>query len=180
MMNIQKYWWLALLRGIILIVLSIYIFQNPVSALLGVALYISISLLFTGFMQIFISLSARGEVENWGWGLAGGIVDLFFAFVLLSNPEMSAASLPFAIGFWLIFSGVMTFVNSFRIKKEGSSSWWMETISGILSVIVGYMISSNLFVGTFAVTAWLGFGFLLAGIASITLAFEIKKGINTV
>ncbi len=179
-MDTQKYWWLALLRGLILIVLSIYIFQNPVSALLGIAIYISISLILTGITQIFVSVSARGEVENWGWGLTGGIVDLLFAFVLLSNPEISAASLPFAVGFWLIFSGVMTFVNSFRIKKEGSSSWWMEMVSGLLSVIIGYMISSNLFVGTFAVTAWLGFGFLLGGIASITLAFEIKKGINTV
>ncbi|MFC3881728.1 HdeD family acid-resistance protein [Algoriphagus namhaensis] len=179
-MKIQKYWWLAFLRGLILIVLSIYIFQNPVSALLGVAIYISISFLFTGITQIFVSIAVRKEAENWGWGLAGGIVDLLFGFVLLSNPEMSAASLPFAVGFWLIFSGVMTFVSSFQIKKEGSSSWWLEMLGGLLSILIGYLISSNLILGTLAITTWLGAGLMILGISIIALALESRKGIKSV
>ncbi|WP_296705111.1 DUF308 domain-containing protein, partial [Algoriphagus sp.] len=90
---------MALLRGIILTILAIYIFQNPVSALVGIAIYISISLLFTGITQIIVSLAAKDTIENWGWGLAGGIIDILFAGVLLSNPSLSAASLPFAVGF---------------------------------------------------------------------------------
>ncbi len=171
----KKFWWLALLRGIVLIILAFYIFQNPVSALMGVAIYISITLLFTGITQIIVSLAAKNAVEHWGWGLAGGIVDFIFAVVLLSNPSLSAASLPFAVGFWMIFSGAMTFVNAFRSKKEGSSSWGMEMFSGVLTVLVGYMISSDLFVGTFAITSWLGIGFLLGGIVNIVLAFKMKK-----
>lgn len=174
-MTIKKYWWLALLRGIVLTILAIYIFQHPLSALVGIAIYISISLLFTGISQIIVSLASKDTVEDWGWGLAGGIVDIIFAIVLLSNPGISAASLPFAVGFWLIFSGAMIFVNSFRSKKEGSSSWGMEMFSGVLSVLAGYMISSDLFVGTFAITSWIGFGFLMAGIANIIMAFRLKK-----
>ena len=179
-MYTQKYWWLALIRGIILIVLAIYVFQYPVGALVGVAVYIGISLLFTGVTQIIVSFMSRGAIENWGWGLAGGIIDIIFATVLLSNPELSAASLPFAFGFWLVFSGAMTFVNSFRSKKEGASNWWLELITGLLTVLIGYMIAGNLLVGAYAVTVWLGIGFLFAGIASIVMSFSFKKGMGTV
>lgn len=175
-MNNQKYWWLILLRGIILIILSIFVFQKPVSALLGITMYLSISLLFIGFTLIFVSIASREETEKWGWGLAGGIVDVLFGFILLSNPVLSASSLPFAIGFWLIFSGAMSFVNAFKSKKDGVGSWWMELLGGLLTVVAGYLISSDLYVGTFAVSFWLGFGFLMAGIVSIVLAFAIKKG----
>ena len=37
-----KYWWLVLIKGIILVVLSFFIFGHPVSALVGLALYIGI------------------------------------------------------------------------------------------------------------------------------------------
>ena len=177
-MYTQKNWWLGLLRGIILLILSFYIFQHPVSALISVAVYIGLSLLFTGVVQILLSFASRGAVENWGWGVVLGIVDIVFGVILMSNPEITAATLPFAIGFWLVFSGAMSFVNSFRSRKQGAPYWWAELISALLSIIVGYMISSNLFVGTFAVTAWLGFGFLMAGIASIVMAFTIKSGVS--
>jgi uncharacterized membrane protein HdeD (DUF308 family) len=44
MKNQFKYWWLILLRGIILIALAWYVFVNPVGALVGLALYIGIGL----------------------------------------------------------------------------------------------------------------------------------------
>ena len=78
-------------------------------------------------------------------------------------------------GFWMIFYGVMTFANSFEVKKEGNANWWLEMLGGLLTIFIGFVISGNILAGTMAITIWMGIGFLLAGIVYVVAAFGIKK-----
>lgn len=174
-----KYWWLILIKGIILILLSFFIFGHPVSALVGLALYIGITLMATGFLLIVTALSNRNSDDQWGWKLTEGIVDVLFAFILLSNPAVTATVFPFVVGFWMIFYGIMLFTGSFAAKKVGDSSWWMNLIGGILTVIFGYIIMTDILTGAIAITFWIGSGFMLFGLINISMAFRMKK-LNTV
>jgi uncharacterized membrane protein HdeD (DUF308 family) len=171
----NKSWWLVLLKGIILIVLAIYIFRHPVNALVGLTFYIGLGLLFTGAFLIITSLLQQKTVENWGWRLGEGIIDVIFAIVLLTNPNMSAAIFPFVIGFWIIVYGVRLFGDSFKLKKEGASNWWMLMISGLLTVLIGYFIKANILVGAIAITILIGLGFLIFGIINVSISLEMRK-----
>ncbi len=144
MQTLQKLWWITLLRGIILLMLAFFVFRHPANALMGVAIYIGISLLITGILQTGASIGFKDLFPNWGWILAGGLFDIVFGFVLLSNPALTAASLPFVVGFWIIVSGIMSFADAFQSKKEEAPLWWLGLLSGVLSVVIGYMIMSNL------------------------------------
>ena len=84
MNKLSKYWWIALLKGIILMILSIFIFRHPVGALVGVAIYIGVSLLLNGIIQTIVSIAGKDSVPNWDWRL-GGIVYVFAAFGLKKN-----------------------------------------------------------------------------------------------
>lgn len=170
----SKFWWLALLKGGLLIILAFLIFRHPVSALVGVTIYIAITLLLTGITEIFASVAAKELIPKWGWGLTGGIIDLIFGIILLSNPALSAAIIPFVVGFWIIIYGVMTFVGSFAIKKTGNTLWWVETLLGLLAVIIGFSMTNNILAGVLAITYWMGFGFLLAGIFNVSLGFRLR------
>lgn len=174
----MKYWWLVLIKGIILIFLSFFIFGNPAGTLLGLALYIGISLMVTGVLLIITSISNRESDTQWGWNLAGGILDLIFGFILLSNPAVTATVLPFVVGFWMIFYGITLFVGSFGSKKEGDKNWWVNLLGGILTVIVGYIVMSNIITGAIAITFWIGTGFMLFGIVNISIAFKMKRLAN--
>ena len=175
MNTLSKHWWVALLKGIILIILAIFVFRHPVGALVGIAIYIGVSLLLTGIIQTIVSVAGEDSVPNWGWGLAGGLFDIFFAIVFLSNPALTAAAIPFVVGFWMIFYGVMAFANSFQVKKEGTANWWLEMIGGLLTIFIGFVISGNLLAGALAITIWMGIGFLLAGIIYVFAAFGLRK-----
>ena len=175
MKQVMKYWWLVLIKGIILVALSFFIFGHPVSALVGLALYIGISLMVTGVLLVITGLSNRKEDDQWGWKLAEGIMDVVFAFVLLSNPAVTATVFPFVVGFWMIFYGIMMFVGSFGNKKDGDKSWWMNLLGGILNVIVGYIIMNDIIAGAFAITFWIGTGVLIFGIVNISAAFRMKS-----
>jgi uncharacterized membrane protein HdeD (DUF308 family) len=170
-----KYWWLILIKGIILIVLSFFIFSHPVSALVGLALYIGITLMATGLLLIVTALSNKKANEQWGWKLTEGILDVLFAVILLSNPAVTATVFPFLVGFWMIFYGIMLFTGSFSAKRAGDGSWWINLVGGILTVIFGYFIMTNILTGAIAITFWIGTGFLLFGLVNISVALRIKK-----
>lgn len=175
MKEAMKYWWLVLIRGIILIVLSFFIFGHPVSALVGLAIYIGISLMVTGVLLITTALSNRKSDDQWGWTLASGVIDVIFAFILLSNPAITATVFPFVVGFWMIFYGVSLFTGSFSAKKAGDNNWWISLLGGILTVIFGYIIMTDILTGAIAITFWIGAGFLLFGFINLSIAFRMKK-----
>ena len=152
-----------------------YIFFNPVTALIGLTIYIGISLLLTGVFLLTAALVSRNANENWGWGLAEGSIDILFGLVLLTNPSITAAVIPFIIGFWMMLFGVMIFASSFRAKRNGAQNWYISLIGGILTIGIGYLVASNLFIGAVAVTVWFGIGFLIAGLINVSVAMWLRQ-----
>jgi len=174
MKALQKLWWFTLLRGIILVLLAFFVFRHPVNAIIGVAVYIGVSLLMTGIIQTGVSFASKGAIPNWGWALAGGLIDILFGFVLLSNPALTAASLPFVVGFWIIVSGIMSLADAFQRRKQENTQWGLGMLGGILSIIIGYFITNNTLVGMLTITTWMAIGFAIAGIVNITIGFKLK------
>lgn len=175
MKNKAKNWWLMLLKGIVLIIISFLVFKHPVGSLLGLATIIGFAWLFTGIFLITAAIMVREIDENWGYRLAEGIIDVLFAVVLLSNPGVTAAVLPFIVGFWIIVSGVTTFSGSFKAKKEGDSNWGLSLIGGILTILIGWFVMTDFFAGAVVITIWIGLGILLLGIVNVVLSLRMKK-----
>lgn len=170
-----KNWWLMLLKGIALIILSFFVFRHPIGSLLGLAVFIGVTLLITGIFQIIAGIMVSSVDDNWGWRLAEGIIDVIFAMVLLSNPDITAAVFPFIVGFWMIVYGIMIFSGSFKSKKEGDGNWWLSLLGGILTVLFGWFVMTDFLVGTIAITMWIGIGLLILGIVNIAVSFRLKK-----
>ena len=175
MNELKKLWWLPVLRGIVLLALAFFVFRHPINALIGVAIYIGLSLCITGIIQSINSLVLRKHLDNWGWILTIGLIDIIFGFVLLSNPALTAITLPFVVGFWIIISGIMNFVSAFEDKKEKYSYWWLNFVGGILSIGVGYFIMNNTLMGGLAITTWMAIGFTIAGILNMIMGFNLKS-----
>jgi len=164
-----------LLKGIVLIVISFFVFKHPIASLVGLASIIGVAVIITGIFLIVASIMVREIDDNWGWRLAGGIIDLIFGFVLLSNPGITAAVLPFIVGFWIIVSGVTTFSGSFAAKKEGDSNWWLSMLGGLFAIFIGWSVMTDLFTGAVAITIWIGLGILILGIVNVVLSLRLKK-----
>ena len=171
----SKNWWLVLIKGIILIILAFVIFRHPVGTLVGITFYMGIGLLLTGIALIIAAIAARNDMENWGWRLAEGILDALIGIMLLANPGITAAVIPFLIGFWAFFNGILLFVGSFGSKKAGNGNWWLELIAGILTVIIGYGITFNPVVGIFTITTFIGISLLIVGFFNVVLSFDLRK-----
>jgi uncharacterized membrane protein HdeD (DUF308 family) len=178
MKNKAKNWWLMLLKGIILIVLSFFVFRHPIASLIGLVTTIGFVWMLTGIFLIIASIMDHKVDDKWGYRLLEGIIDVIFAGILLSHPGITAIVLPFIIGFWIIVNGVTTFCGSFISKKESDGNWWHSLFGGILSIFFGWFVMTDFFAGAIAITFWIGLGLLMLGIVNISLSLRLKK-LNT-
>ena len=149
--------------------------MNPGGAILGLALYIGIAFIFSGVFAIISAISFREQLKGWGWRLAEGMIDIFFGFILIYNPGLTALVMSFMIGFWFLFYGVTSISDSFGFKDAGASNWWVGLLWGILAVIFGFWIMFRPFAGTIAIVTLMGTFFMIAGVFNIAFSFVLRN-----
>jgi len=172
--QVSSNWYMVLIKGIIMILLALMVFNSPGGALLAYALYIGIALLITGFVILFRGISLRKINDNWGWSVFEGLLDIFLGYVLLANPLVTAAVLPWLFGFWAVFYGILLVIGSF----SGGGYVGMKIIGGILMVLIGVMIMHNPVFAGMSLAVWVAVLLLIAGIYNVIISFNIKKALE--
>lgn len=132
-----KNWWISLLLGILYVVVAVSLMFAPLSGYAVLSILFSISMLFSGLLEISFAVSNRKNVSSWGWYLAGGIIDMIFGFYLIAYPLLSMEVIPFIIAFWLMFRGLLI-----RRLCHGSEKIWYKRLG---LVYCFRHISRNLF-----------------------------------
>lgn len=172
--SLLKNWWILLLKGIVIVILSVYIFLNPGVAVVGLSLFIGIALLISGLITTTASISYHKKVQNWKWHLLEGLIDTFLGIIILSVPELTATIVAFVVGLWFLFYGITKIVASFELKRNEITNWWVELIFGFLTIVFSFMIVFNPFAGVITIALLLGTFFLFTGLFNIILAFFLK------
>ncbi len=166
--NINWYWFL--IKGIIMIILALLIFQNPGGTLLAIALYIGIGFLITGLIVIWQGFAIRNLVPNWGWRVFEGVIDIILGFILIAHPALTASIIPVIIGFWGAMYGVYLVIDG--ISGDGNAL--VKSISGILMLIFSFIIMFNPLFAGFSLVIWVGAILLIGGIYNVIGSFSLK------
>jgi uncharacterized membrane protein HdeD (DUF308 family) len=168
--QISKNWYWVLIRGIIMVILAVLIFSSPADALLAYVLYMGIGFIIVGIIRIVEGIGAKGTVDNWGWIVFGGVIDLFLGYILIAHPDVTLSVLPFIIGFWAAFYGLYLIIDAF----SGSGSAALKIISGILVFILANVIMFNPIAFGMTLAIWIGVILLFVGIYNVIISFSIK------
>jgi len=168
---ISKNWYLVLIRGLILLLLSYLIFQSPGDALVAYALYVGIGFIITGLFEIFGGIASKNDNPNWGLTIFGGILDLIVGYILTAHPLLTASIIPFIIGFWAMFYGFFLIINSFTT----AGNFALKFFGGILLIISANFLMFNPLIAGLTVTLWIATLLLIAGIYNIVFSFQLKS-----
>jgi len=169
--NIKK-WYLPLVKGIIMILLALMVFSSPEGSLLAWAVYIGLGFVITGIVYIIQGFSVRNTLQNWGWRVFEGVVDVFVGLVLIANPAITAAILPFVIGLWGAFYGIMLFVDA--LAEKGNRG--IKLLSGIVIFLFSLIVIFNPLFAGMTIAIWFAIILLCAGIYNIIFSFDLKRG----
>lgn len=170
-----KHWYIPLLVGLFFIIVSVIVFASPQSSLLTLSILFALSFLFGGLSEIIFSGVNRRQMENWGWSLAFGIITFIVGFSLVIHPALSLSVLAFYIGFVILFRSVAAISYALDIKKYGSKSWGALLALGILGIIFSFILIWNPVFAGLSIVMLIAISFLLAGLFSIALSFQLRK-----
>ena len=134
-----KHWWLMLLLGIVLFLLGLVVFGYPGATYVALSGVFGLVILLSGILQLF--LGAYGaENAGRGWMIAGGIIELVLGFILMFHPAISAMTLPYFLGFWLLFRGfsLIGLAGDIRAMKVPGMGWTLLT--AIMLIIIAFII----------------------------------------
>jgi len=171
-----RYWWLMLLTGIALFALGVLVFIYPAQSYASMAVIFGWVVLISGVLETVISAANEHFVTGRGWMLAGGVIQIILGLVLAFNTALSAVTLPLVMGFWLLFRAfsAIGLGGDMRAMEIGGSGWTI--VSGVLLLLCAlWMLFQPLVFGTTMVVFWVGVGLLFAGIAALSLAFQLHS-----
>ncbi len=171
--NVKNWWWF-LVSGLLFIATGIAIYAWPVASYVTLSIVFSILMLINGLSQIVFASANSKLLRGWGWTLVSGIVDLALGTYLLLYPAVTMVTLPYFVGFWLIFRSFYLMGTAFDLKALGVRGWGWFLFGAIVVLVLGGVIVYYPAAGAVSIVAFSGSAFIVGGFMNIYLAFVLK------
>ena len=166
--------WLVI-SGVLLVALGIMCIANPEATLFATAWLIGCFTLLSGISRLVFTFRTERFMPNSGTRMLSAILQILIGIIFLCNNLFVAISIPIVCAMWVIFEGVIIFIQSFDFKKVGFGSWWMLMILGILVVVLGVLGLYNVEVTGNIVAILIGVGIIAMGVAYLLAYSGIHK-----
>lgn len=172
--ELAKKWWVLLVRGILLILIGILAFINPLTWITFVGVYS----LIEGVSMLWAGISNQPPVERrWPFILVG-VLSIIAGIIILTQPVLAGITLTVIIAAWAIIIGVLEIIQAIRLREEIDNEWWL-ILTGVLAVIFGVLVfaggTQGILAGALAIATVFGAFAIIAGVFSILLALRVRS-----
>lgn len=112
---------LLILSGLVSLFLGGMFFrESKIEEVALLSLYIGITFLFRGIIQLVAGISGNGESGR-GWAIFMGIVGIIAGFYMINHPFSGAVIWMTTVGWFLIFFGVVEVFGSFKLRSASKA-----------------------------------------------------------
>lgn len=174
-------WWIHLLRGLLYVVIGLYMLIRPGQSAAALALAFGILLVLEGVFAFMAGM--MGNTPSRSWTIVRAIVFVVLGLFVLFHPVLTAGiavtTLLFLIAFSAIVCGILEIVAAIRDRKEIEGEGWL-ILGGILSIAFGVLLlAAPLFFGL-TLIRFLGVCAVIIGIGLIVFAIRLRTLRNAV
>ena len=113
-----------------------------------------------------------------GYLLAEGIMTLIYSIIVLANCLIVDAVIPVFFGMWMISTGMMRIMASFRWNRLQDPHWQWFFGFGLCTVLAGCSAFTPAVVTNVSIISLLGICFLLQGINMMVIGVHMKHPIG--
>lgn len=144
----KKSGWVSLLSSIVFAILGIVLITNPEGTVKFVSLILGIMFILAGIYKIINYYQNKGKYDFLNYDVAYGVIAVILGIATIMYSEQISSIFRILIGVWVVYSSIMRFNLSFKLKTIGSNVWIYSLILAICMFVCGlYMIFvSNLVV----------------------------------
>jgi uncharacterized membrane protein HdeD (DUF308 family) len=135
------------------------------------ALFVGALLVLRGVFMMF-SIPVDGAIR--GWSVALGLIEALVGLAVFVWPGPTLLVIAFVIGWYVLFSGIMTVAGS--ISGRGILPYWGLMLAfGILEIAFAFYLLNRPGLTLVAAVFALGIWAIVYGVIEVVLAFEIKN-----
>jgi uncharacterized membrane protein HdeD (DUF308 family) len=167
--QIASNWWLFLILGLVSVIAGILAIVYPDITLLALGLFIGISLLFIGAMDVVDAIA--GSPESRALSAIVGVLSLLAGIICLRRPGESLLALVVVLGAYLVVTGLVRFVRAFSELEDRALLLGLA----ILDVILGILILSLPKLSLVTLAVLFAISLLARGVFAIFAAFRLRS-----
>lgn len=113
----DKFWWLELIFSLLAIGLAVYLLRNPEASATLFVLYIGLTFLFRGVIDIVEGLFDGGRrTEERALSILLGVLGIVAAAITLAHPVAAGVAVVWVIGLYAILYGSLIIGFAFKLK----------------------------------------------------------------
>jgi uncharacterized membrane protein HdeD (DUF308 family) len=166
---VSRGWWVLAVTGVISVVAGGLILSIDWSVS-DLAVFLGVLLVVRGIFTTF-SVPIGGAFR--GWSIALGLLETFVGIAVWVWPGPTLLVIAFFIGWWVLFSGIMTITGSIASRTVLPYWGWLLAL-GILETALAFWLLSRPGLTLVAAVIAIGLWSIVYGVTQIALAVEIK------
>jgi uncharacterized membrane protein HdeD (DUF308 family) len=170
----EKHWWQIALRGLIALIFGILVLAWPGVSLFILAIIFGAYVFVDGIFTLVAAVNYKAGAGRRTWLFIRGIAGIIVGLITFFWPAITELALVMLIAAWALVTGVMELVFAFR-ANQNTAIRWMFAISGILSLILGFLLLARPIIGALVIIWIIGAYAVLAGILLIILGFRLRS-----
>jgi uncharacterized membrane protein HdeD (DUF308 family) len=170
----EKHWWQIALRGLIALIFGILVLAWPGVALFIFAYIFGAFVFVDGVFTLVAAVNYKAGAGRRTWLFVRGIAGIIVGLITFFWPAITEIALVVLVAAWALVTGVMELVFAFR-ANQNTAIRWLFAISGILSLILGFLMLARPIVGMMVIIWIIGAYAVLAGILLIILGSRLRS-----
>ena len=164
-------WWLLVGVGVAWIIIGFIVlrFDNATVEVISVVFGIMVLLASGGEVL-------RAAITPGGWRLWHIIFAVFLligAITIFINPGAAFYSLAVIAGLYFVVVGTFDIISS--LFSTSVSGWWLQLLSGIAEVVLGFLASSSYTSSVVVLVTYISLVAIFRGVSEIAAGFAIRK-----
>jgi uncharacterized membrane protein HdeD (DUF308 family) len=173
--NFFKHWYFRLVAGIASILTAVWFLIAPEKGVASPAAVFSLTLIFTGILEIISSIQLKNLLTGWGLFSAAGVFGLLIGILFIMTPQISNAAFILIAGFALSLGSVKIIAWSRELKRYGVFYGGLFLLGATFGVMLSFLFLSDRSLAWLTFLFFTSFTLQAAGVSEIYFSFLLKK-----
>ena len=174
---LRRIWWLPVLRGVVLLVLGLFMLVQPLGTVKALVWVFGVFAIIDGLIAIAQWLGNRKE-PGAGWWLISGVVGIAFGVIAVVWTGPTAQVIFYLITLWVLVIGVLGIIASVVLYRSRDIGWYWVLTFGLIAFLFGLLLLMNPQTSVSIIVVLLGLFAFVGGVVLVVSGFATKQLAN--